>query len=318
MEEMQKKVKAFAESNGLSQVLKFDEPMAAKTTFKIGGSAAVFAEPEDFMQFVKILQFVRSENIHFIVLGGASNIVFCDECYQGVVISLLKFNEISMMPLSNEECLVTCGAGASMGQMVNFCAKNKLEGMEAFAGLPGTIGGALYMNARCFDFSISQFFTSAKYFDLDDFSTYELNYIPEQWDYKVSPFQKSSKIILSASFRLKKSNKNQEELAALCHSFIEERKSKGHFKYPSAGSVFKNNRAFGAPSGKIIDECGLKGLREGNAQIAPFHGNFIVNLGGASQKDVKKLVDITVNKVMQLKGLLLETEIIFIETDKKL
>ncbi len=316
MEEIQEKVREFADSNGFSQIIKFNEQMAPKTSFKIGGKAAVFAEPEDFMQLVRILQFARSEKISFFVLGGASNVVFCDELYNGIVISLLKFNEIAQLPLSEDEVLVSCGAGTTMAQLVNFCTKNRLEGMEPFAGLPGTVGGALFMNARCFELSISERFYSARFFDLDDFTPSELNYIPEQWDYKVSPFQNSTKIILSAFFKLKKSSKSEEEIASLCKSFIEERKSKGHFKYPSAGSVFKNNRDFGSPSGKIIDECGLKGVRVGNAQIAPFHGNFIINLGGATQKDVKKLVEMTVNKVRELKGLSLETEIIFVEADK--
>lgn len=318
MEEMQKKIMSFAESNKFSHVLRFNEPMAAKTTFRIGGNAAVYAEPEDFMQLVKILQFVRSEKICFFILGGASNVVFCDDVYEGVVISLLKFNEISVLPLSEDEVLVSCGAGATMAQLVNFCNKNGLEGLERFAGLPGTVGGALFMNARCFDQSISDCFYSARFFNLDDFTTGELNFIQEQWDYKVSPFQNSMKIILGTMFRLRKSEKSEEELVAFCRTFIEERKTKGHFKYPSAGSVFKNNRNFGSPSGRIIDECGLKGLREGNAQIAPFHGNFIINLGGATQKDVKKLVETIVNKVRQLKGVLLETEIIFIENKQEL
>ena len=112
---------------------------------------------------------------------------------------------------------------------------------------------------------------------------------------------------------MKKSDKSEEQLLEECKKYIEERKSKGHFNYPSAGSVFRNNRNFGAPSGKLIDECGLKGKQIGNAQIAPFHGNFIINLGGATQKDVKKLVELTVKEIKEKKGFILEPEIIFVE-----
>lgn len=200
-----------------------------------------------------------------------------------------------------------------MAQLVNFCVKNRLEGLQTFAGLPGTIGGALFMNARCFDVSICESFVSANYLELDDFTCYEIGYFPGEWDYKVSPFQNSSKLILDAKLRLKKSDKSEEQLLEECKKYIEERKSKGHFNYPSAGSVFRNNRNFGAPSGKLIDECGLKGKQIGNAQIAPFHGNFIINLGGATQKDVKKLVELTVKEIKEKKGFILEPEIIFVE-----
>ena len=313
MNEIQKKIEDFVKVNDFKGCVKFDEPMAPRTTFKIGGNAAVYAEPDELMDFIRLLQFLRSENIRFYLVGGASNIVFCDEEFMGVVISTLRLNKLSSADISENEVLVTCGTGTTMAQLVNFCVKNRLEGLQTFAGLPGTIGGALFMNARCFDVSICESFVSANYLELDDFTCYEIGYFPGEWDYKVSPFQNSSKLILDAKLRLKKSDKSEEQLLEECKKYIEERKSKGHFNYPSAGSVFRNNRNFGAPSGKLIDECGLKGKQIGNAQIAPFHGNFIINLGGATQKDVKKLVELTVKEIKEKKGFILEPEIIFVE-----
>jgi UDP-N-acetylmuramate dehydrogenase len=200
-----------------------------------------------------------------------------------------------------------------MASFVNFCAENGFSGAEKFAGLPGTLGGALFMNARCFDLSISELFVEAYYIDLNDYTEQHKIFSSSDWDYKVSPFQNSHTLILSATFRLKKNVKSKEELKSENKKYIEERKSKGHFNFPSAGSVFRNNREFGAPSGKIIDECGLRGKQIGMAQIAPFHGNFIINLGGATQKDVKALVEFTVKEVKAKTGFCLQPEIIFVD-----
>ena len=169
------------------------------------------------------------------------------------------------------------------------------------------------MNARCFDLSICELFVEARYIDLENFTEHRKVFSPAEWDYKVSPFQNGKMLLLSASFRLRKNIRSKEEIKTENKKYIEERKSKGHFDFPSAGSVFRNNRGFGAPSGKIIDECGLRGKQIGMAQIAPFHGNFIINLGGATQKDVKALVEFTVKEVKAKTGFCLQPEIIFVD-----
>ena len=161
MNEIQKKLEDFVKVNDFKGCVKFDEPMAPRTTFKIGGNAAVYAEPDELMDFIRLLQFLRSENIRVYLVGGASNILFCDEEFMGVVISTLRLNKISSADISENEVLVTCGTGTTMAQLVNFCVKTRLEGLQTFAGLPGTIGGALFMNARCFDVSICESFVSA-------------------------------------------------------------------------------------------------------------------------------------------------------------
>lgn len=294
----------------------FDEPMANHTTFKIGGKVSVFFEPQDLDSLFVLLQALKSENINYFVLGGGSNIVFCDSGFNGVVLSLLcikKINLLQSSQINENEALVSVEAGATISSFVDFCAKNGFSGAERFAGLPGTVGGALFMNARCFDLSISELFVEAYYIDLSDYTEKYKTFIPDEWNYKVSPFQNGKNIILCATFKLKKGEKTAEEIKAENKKYIEERKSKGHFKFPSAGSVFKNNRDFGLPSGKIIDECGLRGKQIGNAQIALFHGNFIINLGGATQKDVKALVEFTVNEVKAKTGFCLEPEIIFVD-----
>lgn len=294
----------------------FDEPMSRHTTFKIGGNAPVFFEPENIDSLLVLLSALKSENVRFFILGGGSNIVFCDEEFDGVVLSLLKINRISAVETSqvaDGDVLVSAEAGATMASFVNFCTENGFSGAEKFAGLPGTVGGALFMNARCFDLSVSELFVEAYYIDLNDCTEQHKIFSSSEWDYKISPFQNSKTLILSATFRLKKKLKTMEELKSENKKYVEERKSRGHFDFPSAGSVFRNNRAFGAPSGKIIDECGLRGKKIGAAQIAPFHGNFIINLGGATQKDVKTLVEFTVKEVKAKTGFCLQPEIIFVD-----
>ncbi len=294
----------------------FDEPMSKHTTFKIGGEVPVFFEPENLDSLLVLLAELKSAEINYFVLGGGSNIVFCDSGFEGVVISLLKINRISLVEspeTKDDDVLVSAEAGATMASFVNFCAENGFSGAEKFAGLPGTLGGALFMNARCFDLSISELFVESYYIDLNDYTEQHKIFSPSDWDYKVSPFQNAHTLILSATFRLKKNVKSKEEIKSEDKRYIEERKSKGHFNFPSAGSVFRNNREFGAPSGKIIDECGLRGKQIGMAQIAPFHGNFIINLGGATQKDVKALVEFTVKEVKEKTGFCLQPEIIFVD-----
>ncbi len=294
----------------------FDEPMSKHTSFKIGGEVPVFFEPENLDSLLVLIAALKSAEINYFVLGGGSNIVFCDSGFEGVVISLLKINRISLVEsieTKDDDVLVSAEAGATMASFVNFCAENGFSGAEKFSGLPGTIGGALFMNARCFDLSISELFVEAYYIDLNDYTEQHKIFSPSDWDYKISPFQNAHTLILSATFRLKKKEKSKEEIKSEDKRYIEERKSKGHFNFPSAGSVFRNNREFGAPSGKIIDECGLRGKQIGMAQIAPFHGNFIINLGGATQKDVKALVEFTVKEVKEKTGFCLQPEIIFVD-----
>lgn len=312
MNDLQKLFSDFITSSGFSGKLTLDEKLSKHSTFKIGGTTEIFYEPVLFDHLIKTLAFCRSNNIKFYVIGGGSNIVFPDETFHGVTITTTGISAITKTQIDEHRMLVKCESGTTMAAFVQFCTDNELSGAEQFAGLPGTIGGALYMNARCFEKSISELFKSARYLDLDDFTLNEHGYMDQDWDYKVSPFQNSSKIIGNATFELSIEKGKKAQIADACKIFIGERGSKGHFKYPSAGSVFRNNHSFGAPCGKLIDECGLKGTTIGGAQIAPFHGNFIINTGNATAKDVKDLVNLAVNTVREKKGFSLVPEIIFL------
>lgn len=303
-----------------------NQPLAIKSTFKIGSTADIFTAPESLEQFQKTLNLVKASKLPFYILGGGSNTVFPDTPYNGVIISTENLNKITINKNDNL-VYVTCQAGTPMASFINFCIDNHLSGMEQFAGLPGSVGGAVYMNARCFDKSINEIFHSAEYIEPEtvDSKINHLDYSQNQWAYKKSPFQpkegsgaatKPHKYVLSATFTLKALPANdldaEKAMEDECKYYISERKEKGHFRYPSAGSVFKNNREFGMPSGQLIDETGLRGFAIGGGQIAPFHGNFIINVDHAKSSDIKALVKKAQDSVMEKFGFSLEPEIIFL------
>lgn len=304
-----------------------NEPLCEHTTFKVGGKADFFTRPHNIEDFTHFLIFLKQNNIRFFVLGGGSNLVFSDAGFKGVILCTEKLNQIEILDASFSICsecdllkisenkektfYLKCGAGTKMAELADFCAKYSLSGFESFAGLPGTVGGACYMNARCYGSEIADILVNAKYFNFSNLSVEEYNFSPSDWDYKVSPFQKNNGIILESTFKVKTGKK--ELIIEESLKNINERKQKGHFSYPSAGSVFKNNRNFGLPSGKIIENAGLKGTKIGNAQIAPWHGNFIINTGGAKESEIKELVDFTKTKIKEKMGFELECEVIFVD-----
>lgn len=299
-----------------------NQELKNKNTFKLSSTAEIFVQPKTIADFQNTIQIAAKSELPYFVLGGGSNIVL-PEHYSGIIISTESLNQISISdyPQDKNKKLVTCLAGTPTTAFVNFCTKNLLSGAEQFAGLPGSLGGACFMNARCFEKSISDILYSTEHLEFFDNCNTQIissNLDSSKWDYKVSPFQPSKsnkqKYVLSATFLLdQKTEDFQEIIESECKKYISERVDKGHFKFPSAGSVFKNNHAFGAPSGKIIDEAGLRGTQIGGAKIADFHANFIVNFNNATQKDIKDLVCLTQKTIKEKFGFLLEPEIIFVD-----
>ena len=306
-----------------------NEPLAPKSTFKVGGTARLYITPQTPEQLESTISAVRSAELPYFVTGGASNIVYPDGSYEGAIISTQAIKEIfyeadEKAPGDTNSVLVTCQCGVPMAAFVDFCTRKNLSGAEQFAGLPGTVGGAVYMNARCFERSISDILYSTTHieFQNDKACFIEKLFNVAEWDYKKSPFQahtdatgsqSAQSYITQATFRLTPAGASEhDKIAADCKKYIAERVDKGHFKYPSAGSVFKNNHAFGAPSGQLIDQAGLKGLTVGGAQIAPFHGNIIINTGSATAADIRALVEQAQKAVKEKFGFDLEPEIIFV------
>lgn len=295
-----------------------NESLRNKNTFKIDSTAKLFVMPETAEQLRSAIGGAATTGSKFFILGGGSNIVFPDKVYDGIIISTQNINTIYMddEATPGQKVLVSCQAGTPTAAFVNFCTKKNLTGAEQFAGLPGSIGGAVYMNARCFDKSICEIIHHTEHIDYTDSVNTKIvtsDYNAADWDYKKSPFQTGNKVITEVTFALSALPPEQHtEIETSCKKYINERVEKGHFKFPSAGSVFKNNRAFGAPSGKIIDDAGLRGYAIGGAQVAPFHGNFIINTGNATAENIKELVNYVQKVVQEKTGFMLDPEIIFL------
>ena len=305
--------------------LYFDQDLASRTSFKIGGRAALLAEPKDSDSLAELLKGAKAAGIPYFVLGGGTNVLFDDSGFDGIVVSTKKLSGISLAQdcaaKNGEKAIIRAAAGESVAALVSFAEREGLSGLEEFAGLPGTVGGAVYMNARCFDREMSDVAAKITWLEWTDnaqaqdgagaFRVKSAVFAPSDWDYKKSPFTGTGRVVLSAEFIVQKGDK--ASIAQKAAAFIQERKDKGHYKAPCAGSVFKNNRAFGRPTGKIIDELGLKGERRGGAQIAPFHGNIIINAGGASSADVRALVDLCKARAKEKFGIELEEEIVLVD-----
>ena len=336
----------------------FEEELSARSSFKIGGKAALLAEPSDEESLAFALTEIRNAKIPYFILGGGTNVLFDDSGFDGIVVSTKKLAGISVekdvrvkpehdaeaSPVKPEhdakaspvipaldagifsseassKAIIRAAAGESVAALVSFAEREGLSGLEEFAGLPGTVGGAVYMNARCFDREMSDVAAKITWLEWTDnaqaqdgagaFRAKSAVFAPSDWDYKKSPFTGTGRVVLSAEFIVQKGDK--ASISQKAAAFIQERKDKGHYKAPCAGSVFKNNRAFGRPTGKIIDELGLKGERRGGAQIAPFHGNIIINAGGASSADVRALVDLCKARAKEKFGIELEEEIVLVD-----
>ncbi len=290
------------------------EPLSRRTTMRVGGEAALFLEPADEASLLHALQVLEENGTPYFVLGGGSNVIISDEGFvRAVVISTRGLKSVL---LADDGFHISVGAGASWARVQSFCRERGRGGFEPFAGLSGTVGGAVYMNATCFGFSTNDRLCSVRYFDaattaVNEYVLTDARRLTD-WGYKRSPFQVSAtgnearRIILSATFAVSLGYDAQK--AAAC---IESRKEKGHFRAPCAGSTFKNDTANAVIAGKLIDDCGLKGFAVGGAQVAPWHGNIIINTGGATARDIRSLVEQVRNTVHERTGVFLEPEVLF-------
>ncbi|MDR0524350.1 MAG: UDP-N-acetylmuramate dehydrogenase [Spirochaetaceae bacterium] len=293
---------------------RFDEPMGAHTTFKVGGPADLWIRPDpaEFPEFCPLLlKNASAEGLSVFILGGGANIVVSDAGIRGIVLDLGAWTGMDRVGESG----LSFRSGTSLDAAANAAADAGLTGLEFLAGMPGSIGGGVWMNARCYETSMSDVLTETEILD-ETFRRVWVKAKTEDFGYKKSPFQNRRVLILSARFLLAK-----DEPARIRHKMEEhrrDREAKGHYRFPSAGSAFKNNRDFGKPTGKIIDELGLRGRSRGGAAIAPWHGNLLINTGGASAEDIRALVEEVTEEVYRRRGIILEPEILFINSFGKL
>jgi UDP-N-acetylmuramate dehydrogenase len=284
-----------------------DEPMSWHTSFRVGGSADMFVRPagDIFPDYAALLrESARSEDIPLFMLGGGANIVVADRGIRGLVLDTGGWR--GAFAAETELCV---RAGTFVDDAVEAAAAAGLGGLEFLAGMPGTMGGAVWMNARCYGRSVSDVLVETEILD-ESGARQWVPSRPEEFDYKKSPFQGRDVLILQARFALRP--RPEAEIRGEMAEHRQDRENKGHYRYPSAGSTFKNNRDFGKPTGQIIDELGLRGLAIGGAQVAPWHGNIIINAGNASAADIRALTLEVAARVKAAAGLVLEPEILFV------
>jgi UDP-N-acetylmuramate dehydrogenase len=287
----------------------YDEPLSNHTTFKVGGPADVWIRPAAscFPDYTAILMTeAQKKGVPVFILGGGANIVVADKGIRGIVLDTGYFTD---KDIAIRQGSVVFHAGTPVDTAVQLASGYNLTGLEFLSGMPGTIGGAVWMNARCYECSVSDRLGDVTISDESGKRT-TVPFVAEDYGYKKSPFQNRSVVILSAQFLLQPGEPAaiQQHIAA----YRADRLAKGHYQFPCAGSVFKNSRYFGKATGKLIDELGLRGLCVGGAAVAPFHGNIIINTGAATAADIRNLVDIVTDRVKTATGFELETEILFV------
>lgn len=312
-------VEEIAAETGFSGDIRCNEPMAAHTTFTVGGPADCWVRPagDCFPGFAAaLLSAARTAGIPLFILGGGANLVVADAGIRGIVLDTSGWTGVEVGDKGFG--IFTVRSGTAVDDAAAAAAEQGLGGLAFLAGMPGAIGGAVWMNARCYDRQVSDVLIRAEILDwspLDgSFHRVWVSCRSEEFSYKRSPFQTRdaagfSPLILSACFRLEPQDAGDIRREMAAHR--RDREEKGHYRYPSAGSVFKNSRDFGKPTGQIIDELGLRGYTVGGAQVAPWHGNIIINTGNATAADIRELTAQTAEKVRAERGLVLEPEIIF-------
>lgn len=295
----------FCEENSIEY--KLNEPMSCHTSFKIGGAADIFISVRSANELSAVFKKCGELNIPHFIIGKGSNLLVSDLGLEGAVISLSGLNGISV---SGEE--ITCGAGAALSDVCRAALRSSLTGLEFAYGIPGSIGGAVYMNAGAYGGEISGAVLSAECMTADG-STVKVEAKDMNFGYRKSVFKENGTTVISAVLRLQKGEK--KEIEEKMEDYISRRKSKQPLEYPSAGSFFKRPEGYFA--GALIEKNGLKGATEGGAQVSCKHAGFIINRGGATAADVMKLSRKVSDTVLAKDGVSLEREVIFIGREEK-
>lgn len=279
-----------------------NEPMSRHTTFKIGGNADVFVKVKSTDELKWVITLCRQFDCNYFILGKGSNLLVSDKGIGGVVICLDGLDNIKI-----DGNTVTCGAGASLRSVCLACQKASLSGLEFAYGIPGTVGGALYMNAGAYGGEMSQVVVSATAVDFDG---NDVKFAAEdmQLGYRTSAFKNTKLIITSVTMTLNEGN--AVEIKAAMDDFFARRRDKQPLEFPSAGSTFKRPEGYFA--GALIEQNNLKGVSVGGAEVSVKHAGFVINKGGATCDDVLALIKKIQEVVKTADGVDLEPEVIFV------
>jgi len=274
-----------------------NEPLSKYTSYRIGGPADFYFEPADKDDVIALVQYLHERAIKFFVIGNGSNLLVSDSGVRGVVLNL----ERGLNQLKTDGELVYAESGARLTKFVDFCIQLGLKGVEMLAGIPGTVGGGVIMNAGAYGGEISDFLSEVEI--IREGKVECIKKEAAQFAYRRSGLVRD--VVLSASFKLQPGDK--AEMMKRRRELLIKRNESQPLNFPNSGSIFKNPE--GNYAAKLIEQAGLKGSVHGHAQISEKHGNFIVNTGGAFASDVIELMRLARTTVRQQCGILLEPEV---------
>ena len=296
---MYKEIALFAEKLGAT--VEFNAPMKKYTSFKCGGNASILITPDSSDSLQKIISYCYTKNVKPLMIGNGSNLLVTDNGIDDVVIKIgSKMSKIELI----DDTTIFCEAGASLKSLCMFALENSLSGLEFAYGIPGTLGGAVYMNAGAYGGEMKDVLFSCKHIDADG-NIGELSQDELDLRYRGSVYTDNGFTIVSAIMKLKKAE--MTDIKAAMDDKLQRRKDKQPLEYPSAGSTFKRPEGYFA--GALIEESGLKGYTVGGAQVSEKHAGFVINKNKATATDVIALIKDVQKIVFEKHGVMLETEV---------
>jgi UDP-N-acetylmuramate dehydrogenase len=284
--------------------LKIDEPMSKHSSFRVGGPAELYLEVDSVEKLKAILDVNKELKLPITVIGNGTNILVKDKGIKGIVIKYVA-KGIAKATLDNDTFAITADAGLPNAALANELLKDSLTGFEFAASIPGTIGGAIYMNAGAFGGEMENIVSEVTFLDLDDLAIYKSDGDDCDFGYRHSKFENMNTVILSATMVFNKGDK--EEIKRTMDAYLQKRLETQPYDKPNAGSTFK--RGDGFITAMLIDEAGLKGHTIGGAQVSEKHAGFIVNTGNATAKDILDLIKYVQKTIMEKYGKAIEPEV---------
>lgn len=276
-------------------------PMDKYTTFRTGGPADLLVIPGSLEELQGCVSLLAAEGESFMVMGNGSNILVHDGGYRGIIIRMDK----CCQEITGEGPLFTVGSAASLAAVAHYVQRKGYTGFEFASGIPGTVGGAAFMNAGAYGGEMKEVIETVTLLHRDGSGMYRLTCEEMEYGYRHSVLYESGDIVISVSIGLQKGNK--EEIAETMKELAQRRNEKQPVTYPSAGSFFKRPQGYFA--GKLIQDAGLKGLTVGGAQVSQLHSGFVINIGGATVGDIEKLMHLVQAAVYEKEGVMLEPEV---------
>ncbi len=299
-----KEVKEIFDKGLFKGEIKFDEPMSAHTSLKIGGSVEIMIFPEDPISLKNVLLAAEKAEIPVFVFGGGTNLLLEDRGVEGIAVSLKAFRDIEFTKETDDRNVVLyVGSGVPLANLINFAQRKGYSGLEPLAGIPGYVGGAVYMNVGSFGTEIKDVIVSVAVMNMHG----EIKILEKDklgFSYRSSNLPEGS-IILSTNITLKRDN--PDEVVKRSKEFLKKKRITQPLGEYSAGCVFKNPERDTA--GRLIDTAGCKGMRVGDAEVSKVHANYFINKGKATCKDFKELMETVKTKVKDYNGIELEPEI---------